>query len=106
MARYECSACEKSFEADEARCPDCLKKTTVTLEGQAGSDGSAPTSTRRNPARRSLFAGPGLIVTIGILVPFTLYVPQQNIAYTFVAAIIAFGLGHYVNHLFRKWRAK
>jgi len=101
MARYECSACEESFEADEARCPHCLKKSTVAPEGEAKRAQPAQAS----PARRSLFSGPGLLVTIAILVPFMM-LRHWSIIVTFLVAMVAFGLGRYVNHLLWKWRDK
>jgi hypothetical protein len=100
--QYYCRECKKAFESDERRCPTCLRKTSV-VEGSA--EQSTSTSTA---ASMSLFRGPGLVVTIIILVPLMVLNQMEwrlGWWFTFLAALVGFGAGHVVNWFWHKRKA-
>lgn len=45
MTNYYCSRCQKSFTRDTARCPSCLRTSTVSLEQTTGDQKSRPNPT-------------------------------------------------------------
>ena len=95
---YWCRACKQAFESDEPRCPACLKRSSVVSQGQSKSASGAAGS-------MNLFRGPGLLVTLLILVPLmTLNTMQWRLGwwFTFVAAMVGFGAGHGVNWWWHK----
>ena len=49
---------------------------------------------------KSLFKGPGLIVTIVILVSLMLLVENRSWGVTMLIALVGFGIGHAVNHYY------
>ena len=100
--KYYCRECKKAFKSEEPRCPTCLRKSSV-VEGS----GERPASTSA-AASMSLFRGPGLVVTIIILVPL---ITLNNMEwhhgwwFTFVSALVGFGAGHLVNWFWNKRKA-
>jgi hypothetical protein len=100
--KYYCRECKKAFESDEPRCPACMRKTTV-IEGTGEKTASASPA-----ASMSLFRGPGLLVTIVILVPLIMLNNMEwhyGWWFTFVAALFGFGAGHLVNWFWHKRKA-
>ena len=55
-----------------------------------------------NPGPQSLFKGPGLIVTIIVLVPLMLIIENRTWLVTMGLAVIGFGAGHIVNYFYFK----
>lgn len=51
---------------------------------------------------RSLLKGPGIVVTIIILVPLMLFTPNRTFMVTMLFAMVGFGAGHGVNYLYFK----
>ena len=97
--KYYCQACKQTFEADEQRCPECLKRSSVVPNA-----GTRPAGKQR-AAPPSLLQGPGLLVTIVILTPLmTLNFMEWRLGwwFTFIAAMIGFGAGHLVNWWWRQ----
>lgn len=92
--KYYCQACKQTFEAQEQRCPTCMRQSSV-VPAQ-----NAPRGAGNKAAPTSLFHGPGLLVTIVILVPLMMLNHMkwhQGWWFTFIAAMIGFGAGHAVN---------
>ncbi len=58
--------------------------------------------TAERTEHRSLLKGPGIIVTIGILLPLMLLTPDRSFMVTMLFAVIGFGAGHLVNYLYFK----
>jgi len=97
--KYWCQACKQAFEADEQRCPTCMRRSSVVPHERA------PRGAGRTAAPTSLLHGPGLAVTLVILVPLMmLNFTQWRFGwwFTFVAAMIGFGAGHAVNWWWHK----
>jgi hypothetical protein len=99
--RYRCSACRQEFEAEEARCPRCLRQSTVLPSD--GKKHAAAGAAEGGQGRPSGGLGAfGLVVAIAVITPFMLL----NWAhwhlgwwFTFTVAVVGFGLGHLVHHL-------
>lgn len=51
---------------------------------------------------KSLLKGPGIIVTILVLVPPMVLIKDRGMGITFLIALIGFGAGHVVNHFYFK----
>ncbi len=101
--QYWCFKCEDEFEAQEARCPKCLRKSTVVPEDQRAQNRSIA---RKGTAddQGGLWKGPGLLVAIAIIVPLTtLNMLSWHLPwfFTFIVAIIGFGAGHTANAIWR-----
>ena len=94
MGKYFCRTCKLEFEAEQDRCPECLKTSTVRPGGAgAGADG------KRDPY--SLMKGPGILVTMAVIVPFMLIDYRRPWWQTFLIAMLGFGAGHMVDRLWR-----
>ncbi len=96
--RYRCTTCELEFEAGEARCPRCLRQSSVLPADDpraAGVGEAAPA--RAAGGRRGALGVFGLVVAVAVITPF---VVMNSIAwrlgwwFTFVVAVGGFGLGH------------
>ncbi len=108
--KYYCTRCEKNFESDEERCPSCIRKSTV-LPADSPRDGAGAGAGGDDAGsagvQRSLFRGPGILVTIAIIAPvMVLNMMSWHFPwyFTFVVATAGFGIGHAVNALFAKPR--
>ena len=55
---------------------------------------------------QSLLKGPGIIVTIIVIVPLMLFLRHRSWYATFAIALVGFGLGHLVNHFYFKSKNK
>ncbi len=68
MGAYACIRCQLDFVADEARCPKCLKKSTVREPGaeeEALADGETEPGTRTG--LHLAFVGMSAAITLGLL---------------------------------------
>ncbi|HOX43298.1 MAG TPA: hypothetical protein PK668_06860 [Myxococcota bacterium] len=98
--RYRCTACDRVFEAEEGRCPTCLRQSTVLpADGQARAGGGEGGGPGRPGAGLGAF---GLVVAIAVITPFmVMNWIHWHLGwwFTFVVALVGFGLGHLVHHL-------
>ena len=96
MARYVCQHCHQEFEADRDRCPTCLRTSTVQAVEAAKAES--------RPA--AFFRWPALLVACAIIVPFELVQFRRPWWQTFLIALVGFGIGHAVDHAWRRWRRR
>jgi hypothetical protein len=96
MTRYFCSQCRQEFEADQDRCPSCLRTSTVrpVLATEVGVKPAA------------LLRWPVILVASAVIVPWLVIEPRRPWWQTFLIALVGFGVGHAVDHAWRHWRRK
>lgn len=94
---FFCTKCDQAFDAEEPRCPACLRKSTVVPADQRRA-----AEPRARVSGRSLLLGPGMLVTLAIVVPYaTLNALSWRLPWplTFLVALLGFGAGNLVNWL-------
>lgn len=71
MAAFHCSGCKRDFDAEEARCPKCLRKSTVRARSRELSEADALASSEGSPSERpGLYLGLiglSLVLSLGLL---------------------------------------